>query len=216
MDIKQSIAYLLHKEQLFFPVLQDLSNQIVEGAKLLTDMISEEDEHRLQEDTYDRIKEIETRCDQLADTLVARLSKTTFTPYPKNALHELADTLDNVMDYINAAAKRMMLYQPESLESEMMHMAEIVIECAKALRTAFAALPELRSNPKPVLEQCQRLHMLEHEGDDVYGEFVHDLFEGETDAKELIKVKEIMGQLEKATDFANKVGKQLRALVVVS
>lgn len=216
MDLKQSIAYLLHKEQLFFPLYQDLSRQIVEGAKLLTDMISEEDERSRQEDTYDQIKQIETHCDELSDLLISRLSAHTFTPFPKNDLHELADSLDSVMDYINSAAKRMMLYQPASLESEMMHMAEIVIECAKTMRSAFEALPNLRTNPQLVLDQCHRLHMLEHEGDDLYGEFVHELFIGDTDAKELIKVKEIMGQLEKATDFANKVGKQLRALVITN
>lgn len=216
MDLKQSIAYLLHREELFFPVFQDMSRQIVEGAKLLTDMISEEDEHSRQEDTYDRIKQIETHCDELSNQLIGSLSSHTFTPFPKNDLHELVDSLDSVMDYINSAAKRMMLYQPASLESEMMHMAEIVIECAKAMRSAFDALPDLRNNAQPVLEQCQRLHMLEHEGDDVYGEFVHELFLGDTDAKELIKVKEIMGQLEKATDYANKVGKQLRALVITN
>lgn len=214
MDLKQTIAFLLHREELFFPLFQEMADHIVDGANLLTDMISQEDDSKKQEETYDRIKEIETQCDTIADQIFDILSNTTFTPFSKADIHDLADKLDSVMDYINAAAKRMILYQPESLTNPTMHMAEIVIECAKAVKQAFMSLPNLHKDAKPILEQCQRLHALEHEGDDVYGDFIIELFDGETDAKELIKLKEIMAEMESATDCTNRVGKTLRTIIV--
>lgn len=191
-----------------------MADKVVEGANLLTDMISQEDEKLKQEDTYDCIKEIETECDQITTRLFDALNEAWITPLPKADLHALADSLDDVMDNINASAKRMMLYHPETMNNQTMHMAEIVIECAKAIRDAFGELQNLKRRPARALELCNRLHELEHEGDDVYGDFVQELFESDTDAKEVIKIKEIMASLESATDCANKVGKTLKTIIV--
>ncbi|MCQ2334980.1 MAG: DUF47 family protein [Paludibacteraceae bacterium] len=194
--------------------MQQMADYIVEGANLLTDMISLEDEKFKQEEAYDKIKELETECDRITISIFDLLNDSLITPLNRTDLHQVCDTLDDVMDNINAAAKRMMLYQPKTMNNQTMHMAEIVIECAKAIRSAFDELPNLKRRPATALELCNRLHDLEHEGDDVYGEFVHELFESETEAKEVIKIKEIMAAMESATDCANKVGKQLKTIIV--
>ena len=63
-------------------------------------------------------------------------------------------------------------------------------------------------------ECCAKLHEIENQADDVYELFVKKLFEEETDCIELIKVKEIMQELERTTDAAEHVGKILRSLIV--
>ena len=50
--------------------------------------------------------------------------------------------------------------------------------------------------------------------DDVYEFFITKLFEEEKDCIELIKIKEIMHELEKSTDAAEHVGKILKSLIV--
>lgn len=191
-----------------------MADNLVAAANLLTDMISLEDEKHKQEEVYDRIKELETECDNLVIEVFDLLNQQRFTPFDRTDMHNLGDAMDSVLDYINSAAKRMMLYQPKDMNNQTMHMAEIVIECAKTIRAAMDELPNIKKHPQKALEQCLLLHDLEHEGDDVYGDFVQELFEQETDARELIKIKEIMGGLEKSTDCANKVGKTLKTIIV--
>lgn len=214
MDINDCLNVIFHSEKKFYPQLQTMADHVVEGANLLTDMISLENEKFKQEEAYNHIKDLETECDRISTNLYDLLNESWITPLNKTDLHQLCDTLDDVMDYINASSKRMMLYQPKTMSNPTMHMAEIVIECSKEIRKAFDELPNLKKNPAAALECCNRLHELEHEGDDVYGDFVHELFESETDAKEVIKIKEIMASLESATDFANKVGKTLKTIIV--
>lgn len=214
MDINDLLNTFVHSEKKFYPQLAQMAENLVEGANLLTDMISQEDENFKQEATYNHIKEIETECDRLTTALFDELNDAWVTPLPKKELHALGDAMDDVMDNINASAKRMMLYQPEEMNNETMHMAEIVIECAKSVREVMAELGNIKRRPQRALELCNRLHELEHEGDDVYGEFVHALFESDTDAKEVIKIKEIMASLESATDCANKVGKITKTIIV--
>lgn len=214
MDPYDILNSFFHTEQKFYPVLAQMADKLVDGANLLTDMISQEDAKIKQEETYNHIKEIETECDQITTAFFDELNASWLTPLPRTDLHALCDAMDDVMDNINASAKRMMLYQPETLNNETMHMAEIVIECAKSVREAMAELTNIKRRPQKALTLCNRLHELEHEGDDVYGDFVHELFESDTDAKEVIKLKEIMGSLESATDCANKVGKTMKTIIV--
>lgn len=211
--IDDLLARCLHTERLFFPKFLTMADHLVEAANMLTDMISLEDERFRQEDCYDHIKEIETTCDNLATSIFDSLSETRFTPFAQADMHELCDAMDDVMDFINSSAKRMMLYQPKNMSNSTMHMAEIVIECTKAIQLLMQELPNLKKRPARALELCQRLHDLEHEGDDVYGDFVQELFETEQDARELIKIKEIMAGLEKSTDCANKVGKTTKTII---
>ena len=61
---------------------------------------------------------------------------------------------------------------------------------------------------------CVELHDLENQADDVYEFFIRRLFEEEKDSIELIKIKEIMQELERTTDAAEHVGKILKNLIV--
>lgn len=214
MDINDLLNSFIHSEKKFFPKIILMADHILEGANLLTDMISKEGEKFKQEEIYNRIKDLETNCDALSTEIFDTLNASIITPLDRADLHQLCDALDDVMDNINATAKRMLLYHPEDLAAPTMHLAEIVIECAKSMRKAVGSLYEIKKNPQVAVAECARLHELEHEGDDVYGDYIEELFHSDLDAKEVIKMKEIMGSLESATDCANKVGKTLKTVIV--
>ncbi len=213
MSINSIFSIFLPKEDKFFPRFQQVSKNIVEGADLFAQMISETDPAK-QNEFYTRIKTLETACDEITQEIFAELNDTFVTPFDREDMHELCDTVDDVMDWINSSAKRTILYQPKSIPNKAMHMAEIILEDAKAINTAFQELKTINKKPDVALAQCEKLHKLEHEGDDVYDNFVKDLFETEDDARELIKIKEIMSCMEEATDRANRVGKTLKTIIV--
>jgi len=67
---------------------------------------------------------------------------------------------------------------------------------------------------RPWLYRCRSLLPELNQADDVYEFFITRLFEEEKDCIELIKIKEIMHELEKTTDAAEHVGKILKNLIV--
>lgn len=213
MSLNSFFASLLPKEDKFFPKYQQMSGSLVAAADLFTEMVSTP-EHERQVELYAKIKAIETECDNIIIDIFENLNDTFVTPFDREDMHQLADDLDDFMDYINASAKRMTLYQPKQMPNKAMHMAEIILEDAKALKIALGELKTMSKSPAIALEQCSKLHDLEHEGDDVYDNFVKELFESEADVKELIKIKEIMQCMEKATDRANSVGKTIKTIIV--
>lgn len=213
MSLNSFFASFLPKEDKFFPMFQKMSGRIVDAANLFSEMISTTDADT-QVEQYAAIKAIETECDNITLEIFEELNDTFVAPFDREDMHQLCDDLDDVMDYINSAAKRTILYKPKAMPNKAMHMAEIILEGAKAIEVAFGELKIINKKPAVALEQCTKLHDLEHEGDDVYDNFVKDLFEQEEDARELIKIKEIMQCMEEATDRANRVGKTLKTIIV--
>ena len=212
MSLNSFFSSLLPKEDKFFPKFQLMSSRIVAGADLFTELVSTE-EHDKQVELYTKIKAIETECDNIIIDIYDELSASFITPFDREDVHQLCGELDDVMDNINDAAKRILLYQPKNMTNKAMHMAEIILEGAKSINIAFGELPTMTRHPAIAIEQCAKLHDLEHEGDDVYDNYVKELFESEHDAVELIKMKEIMQSMENATDVANHVGKTLQIII---
>lgn len=213
MSLNSFFASLLPKEEKLFPEFKQMASRIEVAADLFTEMVSATD-HDKQVELYTKIKAIETECDEIMVTILDGLNDSFVLPFDREDIHTLVDGLDDVMDYINASAKRMMLYQPKSMPNKAMHMAEILLEGTKAINIAMGELKTMNKEPELAREQCAKLHDLEHEGDDVYDNFVKELFEQEQDVKELIKIKEIMQCMEEATDRANHVGKTLQIVIV--
>ena len=213
MSLNSFFVSLMPKEDKFFTKFQLMVSRLVTAADLFTEMVSTTS-HDKQVELYTKIKAYETECDQIMVAIFDALNDSFVAPFDREDVHQLCDDVDDVMDYINASAKRMLLYQPKSIPNKAMHMAEIILEGTKAIRAIFNELPTMHKNPALALEQCAKLHDLEHEGDDVYDNFVKELFEQENDVKELIKIKEIMQCMEEATDRANHVGKTMQMILV--
>ncbi len=206
-------SIFLPKEDKFFPMFRRMGEATVEAADLFTQLLSETDRQR-QEEIYPQIKAIETECDNIVITIFNELNDAFVSPFDREDMHGLTGTLDDVVDLITSSSKRILLYKPKQIPTKAMHMAEIILEGAKCIRTGMNELQTISKKPEVALEQCQRLHDLEHEGDEVYESFLQDLFENEKDAVELIKVKDLMQGMESATDKANSVGKTLKTIII--
>lgn len=212
MSLNSFFASLLPKEDKFFPSYKMMADRIVAGADLFTEFVSTTD-HDKQVELYTKIKAIETECDNIIVGIYDAASDSFVLPFDREDIHQLCNDLDDVMDFINDASKRILLYRPKQMPNKTMHMAEIIFEASKAIAIAMGELKHITKEHTIVKEQCNKLHDLEHEGDDVYDNFVKELFESDLDARELIKIKEIMQTMETATDSANHVGKTLQIIM---
>jgi len=67
---------------------------------------------------------------------------------------------------------------------------------------------------KEILHHCVEIHRLENEADDLQHAAVADLFEEETDVKEIIKWRDIYDNLEHAVDRGEAVANVLEGIVL--
>lgn len=201
------------KEPKFFPLLKQLSEIIIISSDLLVDSLK----HNSPEDRadyYKRIKDMERRGDRLTHLIFDELGTTFITPFDREDIHDLASCMDDVIDGINSCAKRITIYNPRPISESGLELGRLIQQEAVLIDKAMDELETFRKKPGALGDYCSQLHEIENQADDVYEFFIKKLFMEEKDCIELIKIKEIMHELEKTTDAAEHVGKILRNLIV--
>lgn len=201
------------KEPKFFPLLKQLSSILKNASVELNESMNF---HSVKDRTefYKKIKNLEREGDKLTHLIFDELGTTFITPFDREDIHELASSIDDVIDGINSSAKRIAIYNPRPISESGKELCSIILQGAKLIDQAMDELESFRKNPTKLREYCLKLHDLENQGDDIYEHFIIKLFEEEKDSIEIIKIKEIMQELEKTTDFAEQVGKALKNLIV--
>lgn len=200
-------------EPKFFPLLKQLSEVLSAASALLVESM-QHDSAAERAEYYKQIKEKEREGDKLTHSIFDQLSTTFITPFDREDIHDLASCMDDVIDGINSCAKRINIYNPRPISDSGKELSRLIQEESLCIVKAMDELETFRKNPAQLRQYCAKLHDIENQADDVYEFFITRLFEEEKDCIELIKIKEIMHELEKTTDAAEHVGKILKNLIV--
>jgi hypothetical protein len=181
------------KQEKFYELLSELTSSILEGAILLNQMIVNHD--HLAEDSS-RIHILENKCDDFTHQIIHELNETFITPIDREDIHELTNSLDNIIDGIDAIATRVHLYKIQKPIAFGPQLSEILLSQVKLLLEAVKSLKD----HDDIFDKLVLIRNLETEGDMVFRESITDLFENEKDVIELIKKKEILENIERAVD----------------
>ena len=122
---------LLPKETKFFDMFEEMSSNLILGATAITDLL------RDFQDTagyVKKIKDIEHRGDEITHTVFVKLNSTFITPFDREDIHTLASSLDDVLDFINAAADRIILYKITPAPPAAYEIAQIIVKQSRGPR----------------------------------------------------------------------------------
>lgn len=200
---------LLPKETKFFDMFEEMSSNLILGASAIAELLREFKDTPAH---VKKIKDIEHRGDEITHAVFVKLNSTFITPFDREDIHTLASSLDDVLDFINAAADRIMLYKITTAPPAAFEIAQIVVKQAEALGRAVRNLEKL----KDVLPHCVEVNRLENEADRLCREAIGKLFDSEKDPIALIKIKELLEVLETATDKAEDAANVLETVVLKS
>ena len=201
------------KEPKFFPLLKGMAEIISVASDLMIECVKKND-HDSAIEFYKKIKEQEKKGDELSTKIFDELNSTFITPFDREDINNLANRLDDVTDFVNSCAKKIVLYQPKEFPKNLIQLAANLKEASNYIIKAVDELDVMKKNSKKIKEYCSQLHVLENKADDLYENFLIDLFEKEKDAVEIIKQKEIMAELERANDAAEYVGKIIKTIII--
>ncbi len=160
-----------------------------------------------------RIKEIEHEADTVTHRCVEALHKTFITPIERDDIYRLISRMDDIMDYVEAAAERISLYKIKEMTPEVRDMADVLVRAAKGVADALKELRDLR-NAEAIVKKCVDVNRLENEADAILRNAVARLFDEEQDVRLIIKWKEIYENLENATDRCEDVANIIEGVVL--
>jgi hypothetical protein len=201
---------LIPRGEEFFQMFVDMASNLTDGASALVDMLSNSQHASDIAAGAARVKTYEHRGDDLTHKVIRKLNTTFITPFDREDLYRLASSIDDVLDFLNAAAERMMLFKIHNPPPATLQLARIIVEQSQVLTKAVAGLEKHQR----VLENCVEVNRLENEADQICRKALGDLFECEKDPIHLIKIKELYESLETATDKAEDVANVLEAVVL--
>ena len=200
---------LIPRDGKFYDLFNDQAENIYEAAQKLVILFRDfnDVEKRVAE-----IKVAEHKGDQITRSVMTKLNQTFITPFDREDIHALSSALDDVMDLVDAAASRLIVYKVKSVTPGALQLADVILRGAEILVKAISEL----KRPQNILKYCEQLNQIEEESDRIKGECIARLFEDSTLPIEIIKWKEIYEVLEAATDKCEDVSDVLAAVALKS
>jgi predicted phosphate transport protein (TIGR00153 family) len=198
----------LPKEDEYFALFSKMSVKIQEASALLVELMKgpDTDFGPLSK----KIKSIEHECDELNHTITTRLNKSFITPFDREDIYTLSGALDDVCDYIDAAARAVVMYDIHETNTFAQQLAVIIQKLADEIYAAVGLLKKAKGLESHLVE----IQRLENDADEVYFNAMAELFKNSPDAVKIIKWKELYEILENATDLCENVGNIIESIVL--
>ena len=213
MKFEKFLQIFVPTDHSFYPLFEAASDNVVSAAGLLKSMINAT-EFDVHEKLAAEIREVEHDSDEITNKVYEQLNKSFITPFDREDIHELAANIDDVLDSINGIARRICLYKPKKFNSGFQELSEMIYDASLIIKEAVFCLEHASDNRKKILANCVRVKEIEHEADETYYKGVSNLFENETDSKELIKNIRILEILERCVDEQEDVADTIKTILI--
>ena len=195
----------------FYDLFEQETANIVIAAEKLVDLF---DKYEDVEAKAKELKELEHEGDVITHKIIAKLHRTFVTPIDREDITQLVNSMDDIMDFIEAAGRTAFLYGITEPTERSRELARIVLKMARKLNEV---VPRLRRRDQYtwILKQCVEINTLENEADDVQHTALAELFEVcQLNTCDVIKWREIYDHLESATDRGEDVANVLEGIVL--
>jgi len=198
---------LIPREEPFFELYQSTTDQIRRAARELEEMLATDPPDGRRADV---IRDSEHQCDTLTHDTIQRLHRTFVTPFDREDLYALATSLDDVMDAIDHAAALINMYRITVIPEGARELSHLVTLAADRLHAAVEAL----AGRKPVQPHAVEINRLENEADRYYYDAISGLFDSGKDPLTIMKLKDLLDELEHVTDCCEDVANVIEGVVV--
>jgi predicted phosphate transport protein (TIGR00153 family) len=212
MKLDKIFGFLVPKDRKFFPLFIEAADNLVATSDLLIKLMGEND--LIQREVYiKQIKEAEHKGDDITHNLLIELNGTFITPFDREDIHQLISTIDDVVDYIHTASTRVHFYRLATFPEEFGKIAGYIHASNKEIQMVLRSVKSASDFLK-FTDSCALISSYEGEVDELYQEYLSNLFELETDAINLIKKRDILASLEKAIDKCDDVANVFSSIIV--
>jgi predicted phosphate transport protein (TIGR00153 family) len=201
---------LLPREGRFFVLFEESAQNAAEIAQKLKEMLCNWESH---DKDVEAIIEMEHKGDAVTHEIIALVHSTFVTPFDREDIADLAHSLDDIVDFIEAAADAMNLYKIEVPTERAKQLAEVIVQITQEVKQAVSELRR-RLDMKTILKRCVEINRLENDADKIYREALAELFRDSRDIPYIIKWREIYEYMETATDRCEDVANALEGVAL--
>lgn len=195
------------RDDVFFEQFNQVAANLNVAAQLFVEF-AEQVEGRAE--ISERLTELEHIGDDLSREITLRLNKSFVTPFDREDLYSLAADLDDILDLIDAGSHHVVLYELDRLPKGVRQQARIIADLAQLTAEAIPRLPRVAE----LDEYWETVKTRESEADQVHRHLLAKLFSGKYTALDVMKLKEVVDDLEEAVNAFERVAKTIEEIAV--
>jgi uncharacterized protein len=200
-------------ERGFYPLFTRAAENIAVAADELAKLVAADPADRPALAT--RVKAAEHAGDELTHEIMIKINTTFVTPFDREDIYRLASALDDVLDAIEEAADRIVLYRLTTLPDGISAQVEVLQRAAAATAEAMPRLEHLTELESYWID----VNSLENEADTIYRTLLGDLLAPPdsappADVLTVLKTKEVVETLEEAADAFETVANTVESIAV--
>jgi predicted phosphate transport protein (TIGR00153 family) len=211
MRLDRILQVLLPRDEHFYGLFEESTQNIVHAASALMNLPLASTEERAR--IIAEIEEYEHQGDLITHRIFLQLSGTFVTPFDPEDIHVLASALDDILDNIDGAAGRFLLYKVREVPPEMVKLIRSLHGSVLELQRGVHMLRRLHKS-NDLRAVVERVNEYENEADSIFESAIANLFDSHTDPIEIIKLKEIYVSLETATDDCEDAANVLETIMI--
>ena len=197
-------------EGAFYELFTRAAQNLVRGTELLNELALPGVD---VQSVSDRLTDVEHDSDQITHDLYKKINSTFITPFDREDIHTLVGRLDDIIDTIDALAKRFPIFHVKEMEPAFVRQTEVLAQAAAAVNDAVHRLRKSRKL-SDLSDKLIEIHERESVGDDNHHAALSRLFAGGVDPLEVMKWKELYDYIENAIDACEDVGNTLERIVL--
>jgi len=194
----------------FFELFNKSAGVMVEAAQRLKQMGHSQGD---LESHVAAIKDLEHQADSYTHETMNMLHKTFITPLEREDIHELIKRMDDILDFMDACAQRVLMYELKNLPPDFTKLVDITVESCEMVKQVVFGLRNMKKQEE-MLKLCVEINRLENAADQVLRSAVAALFRDEQDLRRLIKLKEVFELLETVTDRCEDVANIVESIIL--
>jgi uncharacterized protein len=200
---------LFPRKALFFDLFDQHIKITAEAIERLTACISS----NLDLVAIAPVKTLEHQADIITRQCAEALHTTFITPFDRDQIFLLISRMDDIIDLIDGISDCLMIYKLNSASPDLLELAILLQSSIHQVGLGVKGLRNLK-NREAIRTACREINRLEHDADAVLHRAIGRLFQEETNAREIIKWKEIYEILETGTDRCADVADVIEGILL--
>ncbi|MBK8270324.1 MAG: DUF47 family protein [Planctomycetes bacterium] len=201
---------LIPRDVAFYVFFDKASATMSEATQAYHDMVNDMANYPRR---LERIRQLEHEGDDNVRNALAKLDRSFITPFDRDDIYRLMKRVDDVVDCVDAAAKRFQYYRITKATPWLLKQCDVLLRSGQVVAKAVPMLRNMK-RPEAMRQLLLQLHTLEKEGDDHHHSAIADLYDTSPDFAAVMKWKEIYDLTEKAIDRCEDIANVMHGIIL--
>jgi predicted phosphate transport protein (TIGR00153 family) len=190
------LSWVRANDKAIIDILESQGANLVSAASSLVELLTR---YSSVGELRSRINDLEHEGDKITHDVFVITFQTFVTPLDREDISRLTAAIDEVVNYIDGTADRLVLFKIKEPTPYMVELAKVLLLASQEIHILLKRLRNFK-NANDLVGHCRAIRKHEHEGDTIYRKSIAELFETNSDAVEIIKLKDVYEHLEASID----------------